>query len=256
MSWSQKVEETLADYCTLLSLAIALIEIGYGDSLPRLHSEFSRLNSQQPEIQWDGETERSGAMDMASQLSEEMDPQYTEVVRKCLDRNFGVTRLLDHRQSRYAQRILRHPEKTRGAKEVLLATENSALSKRLKKMSHVNGDRMEKPHLEMGKTFMGEIMPHTNESKAMKFAEEWTDREDTAWTDGSRLEDGRVGCSIAWQEEEGWVGQTIHLGTNKEVYDAELCHMAGIEKAYTKEATEPAIYDLQQFPSSTTAMHG
>ncbi|KAI5785453.1 hypothetical protein FPQ18DRAFT_309375 [Pyronema domesticum] len=132
--------------------------------------------------------------------------------------------LLDHRQSRYTQRILRQPEETRGAKEVLLATQNSALSQQIKKMSHLNGDRMEKTYLETGKAFMGEIMPHTNESEAMQFAEEWTDREDTAWTDESRLDDGRVGCSIVWQEEtegNGWMGQTIHLGTNKEVYDAE-----------------------------------
>lgn len=81
-------------------------------------------------------------------------------------------------------------------KEVLLETRSSALSKRLEEMSHLNGDRMEKTNLAMRKMFMGEIMPDTNESEAMKLAEEWPDREDTTWTDGSRLEDGRVGRSI------------------------------------------------------------
>lgn len=60
--------------------------------------------------------------------------------------------LLDHRQSRYAQRIPKQPEGTRGAREVMLATGKSALSKRLMEISLVNGDRMQKTYLEMGKT--------------------------------------------------------------------------------------------------------
>jgi hypothetical protein len=99
--------------------------------------------------------------------------------------------LLNHRQSRYAQRILRQPVGTRGAKEILLEIMNSALSKRLREMTLLNNNEMEKIYPEVGKTFVGEIMPNTEELEAKRVAEEWSDREDTVWTDGSRLDDGR-----------------------------------------------------------------
>ncbi|KAF7128706.1 hypothetical protein CNMCM5793_003557 [Aspergillus hiratsukae] len=43
------------------------------------------------------------------------------------------------------------------------------------------------------------------------------------WSDGSRLEDGRIGAGIAWQTLEGnWHTKQIPLGQGKEVFDAEL----------------------------------
>lgn len=42
------------------------------------------------------------------------------------------------------------------------------------------------------------------------------------WTDGSRTDEGRVGAAVAYRREEGWKTLKRHLGTNKEVYDAEL----------------------------------
>jgi hypothetical protein len=101
-----------------------------------------------------------------------------------------ATALLNHRQSRYAQRLLRQPAETKGARQVILKTKNSALSQRLKHMSHLDGDQVEERFLEIGKTFHGEIMPDTNEDKAYQVAMEWTERQDTAWTDGSRQENG------------------------------------------------------------------
>jgi ribonuclease HI len=134
-----------------------------------------------------------------------------------------VTTLLDHRQSRYIQRLLRQPAETKGAREVLLQTKNSALSRRLNHMRHLEGDQVQESFLEIGKTFHREIMPDTNEDKAYQVAIEWTERQDTASTDGSRQENGQVGCAIAWQEVEGhWTGLTTHIGANKEIFDAEL----------------------------------
>jgi hypothetical protein len=95
--------------------------------------------------------------------------------------------LLNHRQSRYAQRILGQPEGTRGAKEILLQTKNSALSERLRRMTHLNGAEMEKTYLETGQTFEGDIMPDIEESQAKNVAEEWNDWKNTAWTDASLL---------------------------------------------------------------------
>lgn len=43
------------------------------------------------------------------------------------------------------------------------------------------------------------------------------------WSDGSRLEDGRVGAAVAWQTPEGrWRTQELPMGKGQEVFDAEL----------------------------------
>jgi hypothetical protein len=90
-------------------------------------------------------------------------------------------------------------------------------------MSHINGDQVEESFVEIGKAFHGEIMPDNNEERAYQVAMEWTERQDTAWTDGSRQEDSPVGCAVAWQAVDGnWMGHTMHMSTNKEVFDAEL----------------------------------
>ncbi|KAL2008564.1 hypothetical protein VTN00DRAFT_6758 [Thermoascus crustaceus] len=45
----------------------------------------------------------------------------------------------------------------------------------------------------------------------------------TLWSDGSRLEDGRTGAGIAWQNSQGmWQTREIPLGAGKEIFDAEL----------------------------------
>jgi ribonuclease HI len=43
------------------------------------------------------------------------------------------------------------------------------------------------------------------------------------WSDGSRLEDGRVGAGVAWELPQGnWRTRKFPLGKGKEVYDAEI----------------------------------
>ena len=42
------------------------------------------------------------------------------------------------------------------------------------------------------------------------------------WTGGSRLQSGKVGAAVAWREDGGWTGRSTYLGTNKEVFDAEV----------------------------------
>jgi hypothetical protein len=43
------------------------------------------------------------------------------------------------------------------------------------------------------------------------------------WSDGSRLDNGRVGAGIAWQAISGaWQAREVPLGLGKEVFDAEL----------------------------------
>ena len=42
------------------------------------------------------------------------------------------------------------------------------------------------------------------------------------WSDGSRLENGRCGAGLAWQEAGSWRTQGFPLGKGREVFDAEL----------------------------------
>ena len=44
------------------------------------------------------------------------------------------------------------------------------------------------------------------------------------WTDGSKLENGRVGAAVCWKEKglSLWKEKGIFLGNNKEILDAEL----------------------------------
>ena len=44
----------------------------------------------------------------------------------------------------------------------------------------------------------------------------------TVWTDWSRLESRRVGAAFVWRSAGGWSRRRFHLGTNKEVFDAEV----------------------------------
>lgn len=134
-----------------------------------------------------------------------------------------VMPLLDHRQTRYVQRTSWQPTGTRGTKEILLQMQNSALSRRLKEMTLLQYNNMEKSYLETGKAFEGDIMPDSEEIIAKRVAEEWPHRINTVSTDGSRLDDGKVGGCVAWSDSSGeWIGEKMHQGTNKEVCDAEI----------------------------------
>lgn len=42
------------------------------------------------------------------------------------------------------------------------------------------------------------------------------------WTDGSRLQNGRVGAAVVWWGKDTWTGRGSYLGSNKEVFDSEV----------------------------------
>ena len=46
------------------------------------------------------------------------------------------------------------------------------------------------------------------------------------WTDGSRKEDEWVGCTVVWKEEGRWDKRKVHLGRQKEAFDAEMYAMS------------------------------
>jgi hypothetical protein len=45
------------------------------------------------------------------------------------------------------------------------------------------------------------------------------------WTDGSRKEDWWVGCAVVWNEEQ-WRKRRVHLGRQKEAFDADMYSMS------------------------------
>ena len=56
---------------------------------------------------------------------------------------------------------------------------------------------------------------------ALEMAGAWS-RGDVIWTNGSRLDDGRVEAACAWRTPSGWTRRRFHPGTNKEVFGAEV----------------------------------
>ena len=102
--------------------------------------------------------------------------------------------------------------------------------------------------------------------EALRAAKGWGDRRNTVWTDGSRLEDGRVGAVVVWWREAGrepprigpntgrrytpdwreagWAGRRYHLGRNKEVYDAELYALYRATKVLEERGEENRNYTI------------
>jgi ribonuclease HI len=78
--------------------------------------------------------------------------------------------------------------------------------------------------------FQGEIIVENAENAKQIWAESREDGQ-TVWIDGSRMDDGNVGCAVVRRIGEGEIENSIegwnlvgyHLGTGNEVFDAELC---------------------------------
>jgi len=71
------------------------------------------------------------------------------------------------------------------------------------------------------------------------------------WTDGARKEDEWVGCAVVWKEEGRWKKRRIHLGRQKEAFDAEMYAMSEAmkvadEMAETKEVTRVTVFTDSQ----------
>jgi ribonuclease HI len=71
----------------------------------------------------------------------------------------------------------------------------------------------------------------------------------TLWSDGSRLEDGRVGAGVAWKlSQDNWQTREIPLGRGKEVFDAELygaCVALEIAQSMLQEGPVTVLLDSQ-----------
>ena len=88
--------------------------------------------------------------------------------------------------------------------------------------------------------------------EAMDIVKEWKDRSGTMWTDGSRLESGRVGAAVSWWSKGGWTGRGTYLGTNKEVFDAEVFAILQAVKLLNERGGEGQTYTAS--PDSQAAV--
>ena len=96
-----------------------------------------------------------------------------------------------------------------------------------------------------------EMIVEEKRESALITAEGWR-RPDTVWRDGSRQEDGGVGATCVWKGREGWTGRRFHLGTNKEVLDAE--DFAIYQALQTIERREERGHSYTIFVDSTSAI--
>jgi hypothetical protein len=124
--------------------------------------------------------------------------------------------LLDHRQARYAQRILSAPKGS--GTEDILKRRGTAITERLRAATHLReeDDEVEVGHVVEGMRLKGRIViPKGDDAEkvARRSAMAWKESKNTAWTDGSRLENRNVGCAVVWMEEaSGEAPQRIQRG--------------------------------------------
>jgi len=70
------------------------------------------------------------------------------------------------------------------------------------------------------------------------------------WTDGSRKEDEWVGCAVVWEEDGRWKKRRVHLGRQKEEFDAEMYVMSEAIKVVDEMAEEKDITRVTVFTDS------
>ena len=129
--------------------------------------------------------------------------------------------LFNHTQARFALRLLARP-RGGGGQEEIMEMRASALTARIRGVTGLKrSETYEGQVWGSLREFQGEVHV-TQKEEALQVAQEWTDLERTVWTNGSRLESGRVGAAWTWWQKGEWRGQGSFLGTNKEVLDAEV----------------------------------
>ena len=104
--------------------------------------------------------------------------------------------LLNHTQARFALRLLARP-RGGGGQEEIMEKRASALTARIKGVTGLRrGETWEVQVWDSLQVheFQGEVHIVQKE-EALQVSQEWTDLENTVWTDGSRPENGRVGAA-------------------------------------------------------------
>jgi ribonuclease HI len=188
-----------------------------------------------------------------------------------LARESGLTPahpLLDYRQARYAQRLMARPV-GHGGPEEILERGGTALQERLVEAAGMEPEEDEYEAVVMpeGKAWEARVVIEAEE-EALATAREWQSDDQTAWTDGSRLENGGVGAAVCWMEpadphpeewegpgtvtryrpgprDERWTGSSWHLGVGrKEVFDAELFALHRAVQRFNRRGEHGANYTI------------
>ena len=101
--------------------------------------------------------------------------------------------LLDYRQARFAQRLHARPRDGEGPEEIL-ERKGAAITTRLRAAATLRvGATVERQEWGQRRCFPGQVVVDSRKG-ALDTAAAWN-RRDTIWTDGSRLDDGRVGAA-------------------------------------------------------------
>ena len=111
-----------------------------------------------------------------------------------------------------------------GGQEEILTHRSSELTGRIRRRCGLKrGEVAELQRWEEFREIRAEVHVQRKE-EALKTAKEWSeeDQENTVWTDGSRLDNERVGAAIALRRGGVWTEKGVYLGRNKEVFDAEV----------------------------------
>jgi len=74
------------------------------------------------------------------------------------------------------------------------------------------------------------------------------------WTDGSRKEDEWVGCAVVWEEQGRWKKRRVHLGRQKEAFDAEMYAMSEAMKIADEMAEEKEVVRVTVFTDSQATL--
>jgi len=92
-----------------------------------------------------------------------------------------------------------------------------------------------------------------DEKQALKEAK--LEREgDVFWTDGSRKEDEWAGCAVVWEEDGRWNKRRIHLGRQKEAFDAEIYAMSEAMKVADERAEKEKFAKVKVFTDSQATL--
>ena len=111
-----------------------------------------------------------------------------------------------------------------GGQEEILLHRGSELTNRIRSRCGLRrGETAEVQRWEEFRELRAEVYVEKKE-EALRTAKEWPEENqiDTVWTDGSRLDDKRVGAAVAFRGRGGWEQEGTYLGKNKEVFDAEV----------------------------------
>jgi ribonuclease HI len=147
-----------------------------------------------------------------------------------------ATAQLENRQRRFGLRLLSLPDGDQAREVVGMRT---GIGRRLKNalvLAH-RGRTETTILLEEPEALDAETI--SEDEKAAKAEAERTRPGLTMFTDGSRLENGKVGYAVVWQNGRSWVGIKNHMGDNQEAYDAECAALARALEEATRRQTVP-----------------